>query len=160
MGRYAKKTQVGVAKSRGEIDQILTRWGADQLQWSDDLKGGQAMLRFVWEHEDVPYIAKFVIKTKTEEEIREIAVDGRSGRFSKTKFDDLMRRRGMVEHRELALLLKAIFVAVEAEIITAEQVFLPFLEDVTGATVAELVLPHLAKIQKKGGVKLLMEGKR
>jgi hypothetical protein len=160
MGRYAKKTQVGVAKSRGEIDSILTKWGADQLQWSDDLKNGQAMLRFIWEHDGTEYVAKFVIKTKTEQEIRELAVDGRNGRFSKTKFDDLMGRRGMVEHRELALLLKAIFVAVDAEIITAEQVFLPFLEDHTGMTVADVVLPHLAKIHQRGGVRLLMEGKR
>lgn len=154
--RYARETTVPVASSRNEIDRILTRWGADQLQWSQDNKGGMSMLRFVWEHEGTQYCARFVVNVPTEDEIRAESVDGRTGGFSQSKFDKAMKRRGMVEHRELALLLKAIFVAVEANLIQAEQILLPFLEDQDGHTVAELVVPHLKQIHKRGGVKMLL----
>ena len=154
--RYAKGTKVGVAKSREEIDRILRKWGADQLQWSEDVKGGKSMLRFLWEFDGAEYCARFVVNVPSEAEIKDESVDGRTGEFSQNKFDQAMKRRGMVEHRELALLLKAIFVAVEAGLIQAEQILLPFLEDRDGQTVAELVLPHMKTIHKRGGVKLLL----
>jgi hypothetical protein len=154
--RYARNTKVGVAKSRNEIDQILRRWGADQLQWSEDVKNGRSMLRFVWTHEDTPYCAQFVVKVPSAEEIKEESVDGRTGGFSQTKYDKAMKQRGTVEHRELALLLKAMFVAVEAELISAEQILLPFLEDASGQTIADIVLPNMSKILQRGGVKQLL----
>lgn len=153
--RYASQTAVSIAKSRGEIDKTLRRWGADQLQWSDDFKGGHAMLRFIWEHEGTSYTARFLLKLSTEEELRKESVDGRSGQFSQTKFEKAMSRAGMVEHRELALFIKAVFVAVEAGIITAEQVFLPFLEGMNGVTVAEAIIPQLPKLAQFSAVKLL-----
>jgi hypothetical protein len=145
-----------VASSRNEIDKILTRWGADQLQWSQDNKGGLSMLRFIWEYGGTSYCARFEVKVPSAEEIEEASVDGRNGCFSQAKFDRAMKRRGMVEHRELALLLKALFVAVDSGLIKAEQILLPFLEDSSGQTVADLVLPHMAQIQKRGGIKLLL----
>ena len=158
--RYAKETTVTVASSRNQIDDLLTRWGADQLQWSQDNKGGKAMLRFIWEHDGTSYCARFEIKVPTEKELEEESVDLRNGEFSQTKYDKALKRRGMVEHRELFLLLKAMFVAVDSGLIKAEQILLPFLEDKSGMTIADVLLPQLPKIQGKGGVKLLMEGKR
>jgi hypothetical protein len=154
--RYASDTSVSVSKSRGEIENVLRVWGAKQMQWSDDFDGGRAMLRFIWEREGVTYTARFTIGVPTKEDIREESLDGRTGRFSQSKYDKAMSRRGMVEHRELALLLKAIFVAVDCGLISAEQVFLPFLEDQYGVTVSDRVLPGLAQMLKKGGTKNLL----
>ena len=154
--RYASETSVSVAKSRGEIEKLLRVWGARQMQWSDDFDGGKAMLRFIWDNGGTSYTARFIVSVPTAEEIREEALDGRSGKFSKSKYDKAMERRGMVEHRELALLLKAIFVAVDCGLITAEQVFLPFLEDQYGITVSDRILPDLAKMLNKGGTKNLL----
>lgn len=156
MGRYANDTTVSVSKSRGEIERVLRVWGANQMQWSDDFDGGRAMLRFIWVHEGTSYTARFTVNVPTTKEIREEALDGRTGKFSQAKYDKAMERRGMVEHRELALLLKAIFVAVDCKLITAEQVFLPFLEDATGRTVSECILPEMPKILKRGGTRNLL----
>ena len=49
--RYAKDTTVTIASSRNQIDDLLRKWGADQLQWSEDTKSGSSMLRFIWEHD-------------------------------------------------------------------------------------------------------------
>jgi len=147
---------VPVSKSRGEIEGLLRRWGASQMQWSDDFEGGQVMLRFFWRHDDQEYTARFMLSLGTADEIRETCKDGRSNRFSQSKFDKAMERRGMVEHRELALLLKAIFVAVDRGIISAEQVFLPFLEGADGVTVSERVLPVLSKLLTPRGSKALL----
>lgn len=154
--RYASETSVSVSKSRGEIEKLLRVWGANQMQWSDDFEGGHAMLRFIWEHDGTSYTARFTIDVPTKEEIEKESVHATSGKFLQTKYDKAMERRGMVEHRELALLLKAIFVAVDCGLITAEQVFLPFLEDGSGRTVSECVLPELPKILKRGGTKNLL----
>lgn len=154
--RYASDTSVQVSKSRGEIEKLLRVWGANQMQWSDDFDGGHAMLRFIWEHEGTQFTARFVINVPTKDEIEKEAVHATTGRFLQAKYDKAMERRGMVEHRELALLLKAIFVAVDAGLLTAEQVFLPFLEGQDGRTVSECVLPELSKILKRGGTKNLL----
>jgi hypothetical protein len=118
------------------------------------------MLRFFWEYESQAFAARFVIAFPDDAVLREECVDGRTGGFSQAKYDKAVKRVGMVEHRELALLIKAIFVAVEAGIISAEEVFLPFLEDDSGATVAQVVLPQLAKMTTglKAG-KLLTTGR-
>ena len=126
------------------------------MQWSDDFDGGKAMLRFIWDYDDTQYTARFVVNVPTKAEVEEASVHATSGRFLQTKYDKAMERRGMVEHRELALLLKAIFVAVDAGLITAEQVFLPFLEGQDGMTVSERVLPELSKMIKRGGTKNLL----
>ncbi len=154
--RYANDTSVSVAKSRGEIEKLLRTWGADQMQWSDDFNGGKALLRFIWDNEGTCYTARFSVDVPTAAEVREESVHATSGKFLQTKYDKAMERRGMVEHRELALLMKAIFVAVDCGLITAEQVFLPFLEGQDGMTVSERVLPELAKMLKRGGTKNLL----
>jgi len=154
--RYASDTSVPVAKSRGEIEKLLRTWGADQMQWSDDFNGGKAMLRFTWDNEGTEYMARFTVNVPTANEVRDEAVHATSGRFMQNKYDKAMERRGMVEHRELALLMKAIFVAVDCGLITAEQVFLPFLEGQDGMTVSERLLPELEKMLKRGGTKNLL----
>ena len=154
--KYAKDTSVPIASSRDQIDQLLRKWGADQLQWGEDTKTGASMLRFLWDHEGTTFCAKFKIQAETDEELRENSVDGRNGQFSQTKYDKALKRRGMVEHRELFCLIKAMFVAVNAGLISAEALLLPFLEDGTGATIADIVLPNMNKILQRGGVKQLL----
>lgn len=156
MRRYANETVIPISRSRGEIEKLLRVWGASQMQWSDDFDGGRGMLRFLWQRDGVPYMARFEIHVPTSAQLREECLDGRSGRFSQAKYDRAMERRGMAEHRDLALLLKAIFVAVDAGLITAEQVFLPFLEGNDGRTVSECILPQMAKVLTQGGALKLL----
>lgn len=153
--KYAPQTTVSISKSREQIRKTLESFGASQMQWSDDFDGGKAMLRFLWYFNDhTPYMARFTINVMTDEELRSQAIDGRTKKFSQKKLDELRSRRGMSEHRELALLIKAIFVAVNAGIITPQQVFLPFLEDNKGRTVADIVLPQLLENLPSGRLSL------
>lgn len=153
--RYANETSVGVGSSRNDIQKVLEQFGATQLQWSDDFKNGISMIRFLWEHEGATYCARFEIAAQTDAQMREDAKDGRNGNFSQSKYDTLRKRRGMVEHRELYLFIKALMVAVEAGIVKAEAVLLPFLEDKTGQTVADQVLPHLKKLHTGSALRLM-----
>ena len=153
--RYASDTAVGVGSSRNDIQRVLEKFGATQLQWSDDFKNGVSMIRFLWECDGATYCARFEITAQTDEEMRAEAKDGRNGQFSQSKYDTIRKRRGMVEHRELFLFIKALFVAVEAGIVKAEAVLLPFLEDKTGQTVADQVLPHLKKLHTGNALRLL-----
>ncbi len=153
--KYAGKTTVGVGSSRNDIQRVLEQFGAKQMQWSDDFELGHSMIRFLWEHEGTTYVARFNITAQTDVQLREEAKDGRNGRFNENKYHDLCKRRGMVEHRELYLFIKALFVAVEAGIVKAEAVLLPFMEDKTGQTVADQLLPHLRKLHTGNALRLL-----
>lgn len=159
--RYARNTVVSVAKSRAEIDKCLRDFGANQLQWSDDFESGRASLRFLWRSDGIDYMARFDITVPTEEELRRMpeCIDGRTGAVSENRLAKALDRRGMVEHRELALFIKAAFVAVEAELIQAEQVFLPFLEGADGVTVSERVLPRMRTLLADRQQRLLQEFK-
>lgn len=153
--RYASTTAVSIGRSREEIQRLLQGWSCKQISWADDFEEGLSILRFVWPHGAGEFMARFDLRLPSEAEMREDAVDGRNGKFSEAKYRQTRDRRGMIEHRELALFLKATFVAVESGIIKAEQVFLPFLEGADGVTVADALIPHLAKLSQFSATRLL-----
>lgn len=155
MKRYASNTNVAIAKSRAEIDRLLRDWGADAIQWSDDFKHDKVMLRFLWTWERQQYVARFTIGLPTAQDLSANAVDGRSGEVSDRKLNTLMRERGKSEHRILALWLKGVFNAVDAGIVTAETIFLPFFEGHDGKTMAEVALPRLPDLLSGSAKRLL-----
>jgi hypothetical protein len=65
-----------------------------------------------------------------------------------------------MEHRVLLLWIKAAFNAVEAGIVTAEQIFLPFLEGADGKTVSEIAIPRMAELTRGSAGRLLTAGGR
>ena len=60
----------------------------------------------------------------------------------------------------LSVFLKTTFEAVEEGIIIAEQVFLPWLEDAEGVTVAERLSPMLGRLPETTLPKMLAEAKK
>jgi hypothetical protein len=161
MHRFAAETTVPVGRTRGEIDTLLREWKCDQLQWSDDYQRGRVCLRFVWTHDKTTYVARFNLQLATEEQMRKEAIDQRDSsgkRIAETKLARLHASRGQQEHRVLLLWLKAALNAVEAGIVDAAAIFLPFLEDREGVTVAEMALPRLHTLLE-GSSKLLLSGK-
>lgn len=142
--RFAKDTVVPIAKSRGEIDQLLRQWGCDAIQWTDEFSADRVTLRFAWHHDDIKYMARFAVHL---EPIRdEDILDGRSKLPSPAKRAKAEAARGKREHRLLLLWLKAALNAVDAGIIDAATLFLPFLEDSMGKTIAEIAVPKLAQL--------------
>lgn len=158
MRRYAEGTSVAVSKSRGEVDKLLREWGADAIQWSDEFKAATATLRFIWTYDENEYLARFTIKLPAEEELKKGAVDGRTGRVSQTKMETLLRTRGRQEHRILLLWLKAALNAVDCGIVSAEAIFLPFMEGKDGRTVAEIAVPKMAQLLTGSASRLLGTG--
>lgn len=145
--RAYEETTVAVSKSRDQINSIVQRWGAVGIQWEDDFEKGIAQLRFRWHRDDKnDLVARFRIEVDSEEDLQSKAVDGRSGQFSKKKYDRLLAARGKREHRVLLNLLKNMFEAIEEGIIPAESVLLPWIEDVDGQTVYDKIAPNLHQL--------------
>lgn len=155
MRKFAQGTKVQVGKSRGEIDKLLRNWGATAIQWSDDYKRGLVLLRFIWTHKDVEYMARFSVQLQTLAEIEEEAKSEYSGEILEGRKKKLLADLGKQEHRLLLLWLKASLNAVEAGIIAPEVLFLPFFEGLDGRTVAEIAVPNLPKLAAGSADKLL-----
>jgi len=145
--RAYEDTPVTVSRSREEIDKILRAWGVSGIQWEDDFERGFVTLRFRWKRETGnTLVARFRISLESEDDLREEAIDGRSGKFSQKKYDRLKMHRGKREHRVLASFIKNAFEAIEDGILTAEALLMPWLEDSTGATVYEKIEPVLDQL--------------
>jgi len=144
-----------VSSSRGHIDKLLREWKCDAIQWTDDFRNGIVQLRFVWEHDGTIYKARIEVQLESDEKLKKLAVDGRNGSFSPNAFAKLSAKRGQREHRVLLLWLKAALNAVEDGIVSAESIFLPFIEDIDGRTVTEVVGAKMHQLLKTSAVKLL-----
>lgn len=131
MSGYAKTTRVPVSRSRAQIDDVLRKWGCDQIGWRDDFKRGIAIIEFVWEHEGADYGARLkLVLPESDQEIR-------------------------ASYRVLLLWLTACFNAVDAGLIDAETIFLPFLVGPDGKTVAETALPRM-KLMISSGARAML----
>ena len=146
--RAYEKTAISVAKSRGDIDAVLRKWGVTGISWGEDYDSGIVVLRFRWKREDdgQQYAARFTIQIKTDKELEEESIDNRSGRYSEKKHLRLKNARGKREHRVLFFMLKSLFEAVEDGLMVPEQVFLPWIEDVDGLTVFERIGPVMGQL--------------
>lgn len=154
--RFAEDTQVAVGRSREQIDALLRRWGVHGIQWTDDFRDGRVCLQFAWSHGGNDYLARIAIRLPDESALRQQAVDGRTSRFSQSKFDKLVEARGRQEHRLLLLFLKASLEAIEAGVIRAEQLFLPYLVGSDGRTVGEVAEERLSVLLGGSAVGLLL----
>jgi hypothetical protein len=155
--RYAEETRVPISRSRAEIDRLLREWGADAIQWSDDFRHDRVMLRFLWTWEEQQYVARFTLSLPTAKDLEVKAINMTTRRVSESKMSALMQGRGKVEHRILALWLKAAFNGVAAGIVTAEALFLAFFEGHDGQTMGEVAIPRLPVLLHGSAMKLLPE---
>ena len=146
MRRFAEETSVPISRSRGEIDKLLRDWGATGIQWTDQFDLDCVTLQFIWPRDEERYMARFSVGLPSEQKLAPHAVDGRSGRTSERKLAALLVNRGRREHRVLLLWLKAALNAVDAGIVSAETIFLPFLVGRDGRTVAEVAVPRLSQL--------------
>jgi hypothetical protein len=153
--KYANETQVPIARSRGQIDSLLRQWGVDGIQWTDNFREDRVQLQFVWRHDENDYLARISVGLPTREDLEDEAIDGRSGEVSESKLDKLMAARGKREHRLLLLFLKGALEAIEAGVISAEQLFLPYLVGADGRTVSEAIEDRLPMILSDSATALL-----
>lgn len=154
MRRFAQDTAVPVAQSRGEIDLLLRRWKCDVISWSDDFSGGEVRLTFVWSRDELKYAARFTLKMPTcaslTKEMRGLPTDRSIQNAREKKWRSL--------HRVLLLWLKGCFNAVDAGLVSAEAIFLPFLLGKDGRTVADVFVPRMTELFAGSADRLMIGG--
>ena len=137
MSRYAAGTEVGVDRSRAEIERTLERYGASHFAygWSPD----GAVVQF---SADGRYI-KFSVTMPSRDEFT-LTETGRSRSDARTidaAWDQAKRQRW----RALALVIKAKLEAVESGIATFEDEFMAYTVLPSGATVSEWLSPQIVE---------------
>jgi hypothetical protein len=153
--RYAQGTSVGVSRSRDQIDRILRDWGAQGVQWTDEfVPERRVLLRFIWKYEDTQLTARFVLRCDLDL-ISSNSIDGRTGKLSDAKYDKNLSEWSNESHRLLLLFLKGAMYAIDAGLIKAEQLFMPFFEDKDGNTVGEILMSRLSELPKLSTMKML-----
>lgn len=154
MRRFAEDTSVPVARSRAAIDALLRDWGCTGLGWSDDFDAQRAALRFRWTHEGVEYLARFVVQLPDDAALKKTM---RASYPTRKQLDDYREQRARQAYRVLLLWIKAALNAVDAGLVSAASVFLPWLEGADGRTVAEVALPRLTQLLQGSATRLLTE---
>lgn len=144
--RYAIGTHVGVSRSREQISALLGTWGAKGVQWTDEfIPVPKTTLRFIWIYEGIQLMARFDLKMDRKRLEKE-AIDGRSNRVSQKKLEKVSSQWMAEAHRLLFILLKGLLNAVDAGIIKAEQVFMPWMEDQNGQVLGELYMSRIKEM--------------
>lgn len=137
--RFAENTTVPVAKTRGEIEALLEKHGATKFASMYD--ESNAMIGFAMRGR----LIKFTLCLPDRTDDRFV----KDTRYSwKTASVDEQKRRYDQEARRiwraLLLVIKAKLEAVDSEIITFEQEFLPFIVMADGRTIGEAIIPQLS----------------
>lgn len=155
--KYAEETNVSPDKSKEAINHILRQWGVRGIQWSEIFDSNRVILQFLWSPDGLSqhYMARMEMALPGDDKLMEEARHKRTGHVIEEKLDRLMRQRGWREHRVLHIFLKGAFEAIDAGIITADKLFLPWLVGRDGRTVAEVVGPQLPALMTDTAAALL-----
>jgi len=156
--QFAQGTVVSVAKSKAEIEDLLTRYGADEF--AQGTMPGKAIIMFSVLGRKVRFM--LTVPAKDEKRFTHKPKD----RYGwQTKRTDIQQAEAWdAEHRRLwrslALVIKAKLEAVSSGIVTFENEFLAhFVNPATGRTVGEDIGPQLLKMHESGqNTPLLLSG--
>ena len=143
MSPYAQHTGVPIERSRGEVERILTRYGADRFAYGWDgaswVVGFRAHGKFL----------KFVLPVP-DKKADEIAKSPKGRRRSVGLIEQSWNQECRRRWRALALAIKAKLEAVESGISSFEVEFLAFIVLPGGETVGNWLAPQLENIYKSG----------
>ncbi len=142
MTRYAKNTDISVAKSRQEIERIVERYGADQFLsgWN----GGQAMIGFTMEGRQVRFI--LTLPDKNLPEFTRHSRGQRTPEAALAQWEQACRQRW----RALALVIKAKLEAVESGISVFDDEFMANIVMPSGQTVSQEIGPKIKLAYQTG----------
>jgi len=143
MSVYAKGTTVAVAKSRAEIESLLTRYGAASFASGWDQKGASILFAVKGRH------VKFVLPLPLPDDkafTRDARGRPRTKDAAAREWDASCRQRW----RALCLVIKAKLEAVESGITTFESEFLSHIVLPGGFTVGEMTIPAIAHAYETG----------
>lgn len=128
---FAADTKVPVDKTKIEISNLLRDWGCLSMTWGEHMDPPAGILEFTWKNEGAIYRIRFtvVIPTKNQKGQTYNAIG--------------MAQSARTSYRLLLLKLKADLNAVVAGLAKAEEILMPWMVDLNGKTIAEVLIPQL-----------------
>lgn len=148
MARYATQTTVSSEASRGEIERILTRYGADQFMYGWDQES--AVVGFRMQNRMVRFLLP--MPSKGEFKYTPAKHLPRSPQDALAAWEQACRQRW----RALALVVKAKLEAVDTGITTFEDEFLAHIMLPDGGTAGEWLRPQIATAYETGEMPKLL----
>jgi hypothetical protein len=149
MGKYATNTNVSAAKSRAEIENIVTRYGAEKYLSGVDNELGEALIGFQVGGTQI----RMVLRLPRLEEFAKTESGRR--RNDKKLVDKAHEQACRSSWRSLALVVKAKFEAVESGITTLQEEFLSHVVVPGGKTIGQTIIPQLGSYSASELPKLL-----
>lgn len=148
MTKYAKNTQVSVDRSKGEIERILQRYGAEKFMQGWDQE--KAVIAFTYEGRTIQM--KLPLPDKADFTLT-------PGRRRERSPEDTLRyweQACRQSWRALALMIKAKLAGVESGIATIEDEFLAYTLLPNGETIGENTQEAITKMIKTGTMPKLL----
>lgn len=144
-GKYALETKVPVGQTRGEIEALLEKYGADQFLYGTRSDPPGAAIGFRYANRNY----RFLLPLPDEDEF---AVTSRRVRRSAEGRRTAHAQACRSHWRSLYLIIKAKLEAVECGVSTFEDEFLAYTLLADGRTVSEEVQPAIRQIYETGRV--------
>lgn len=150
--RYAARTEVTADRSRAEIERTLMRYGADSFVYG--WEGNRAMLAFRMKGRRIQF--ELPLPEKSAQEFWRTPEKNllRTPAQAQAAWEQATRQRW----RALALYVKATLEAVEAGIVTFEDVFLAWTMLPGGASVSTWLQPQIEEAYTSGRMPPLLPG--
>ncbi len=142
MTRYAANTEVSSSRSRDEIEQTLTRYGADQFMygWQDDA----AMIGFRMDGRHIRFVLP--MPSKDDKAFTHHSRGLRTPEATLKEYEQAVRQKW----RALALVVKAKLEAVQSGIALFEDEFMANIVLPDGGTVGDFMRPQIAEAYRIG----------
>lgn len=156
MARYAEKTDVPTERSRNEIEQTLSRYGATAFGYGWD--AAAAVVMFEITNRRIRF--RLPLPDRNAREFRYVRVNSSqylrdaTPEQQQARWEQACRR----SWRSLALVIKAKLEAVESGITTIEEEFLAHIVLPNGATVGEWARPQVALAYERNEMPALLPG--
>jgi hypothetical protein len=149
-GKYASETTVSAEKSRAEIERTLSRYGATKFMygWQDE----SALIAFEMDGRRVQFVLP--LPDRNADEFSK--TPARRNRRSPTQALAAWEKTCRQKWRALALVIKAKLEAVESGITVFEDEFLAHIVLPDGTTVAQFMVPQIAKAYATGRMPALL----
>lgn len=143
---YAKSTEVSVERSKAEIEQVLTRYGADQFAYG--WNGERAMIQFRAQGRLIRFVLDLPDRASEQFWYTPSRRERRSADAATKAWEQACRSRW----RALLLVVKAKLEAVEAGIAEFEAEFLAHVVLPDGTTVGDWMAPQIEEAYSTGAM--------
>ena len=144
---FASATTVSIAKSKAEIERLLTRYGADQFAYA--IEERRALIGFAVAARKVRFVLPLPAKNERRFTHRELKYGNEVERGEGAAIAEWEQENRRL-WRSLALIIKAKLEAVASGIVTFESEFLSHFVMPNGRTVGEDIGPKLLEMHESG----------